>query len=353
MSIGAPQALDVDALIEPDLQTAVAALDGSAPQLAAMARYHLGWDEADPALAQAARGKRMRPAVALLCCAAVHGEPARAAPLAAAVELLHNFSLVHDDVQDASPTRRHRPTVWARWNIGQAINAGDALLAAAHLALLRLRSVGVPGDLVLELGDAFDRMAIELVAGQVLDLGFESQPGIGPADYLRMIEGKTAAILRFAAWGGARLGGADDAIAARFAAFGRGLGLAFQVHDDLLGVWGAPAATGKAAAEDIRRRKRGLPLLILREQATPDERAALAVMDAAQALTEDDVARVLDLLDRHDVRHAVATRAQALYAEARDALQAAVGPGENPARDRLIAELDTLAARGAFALMAT
>ncbi len=146
--------IDIDAAIDPHLREAVAALDGAAPLLAGMARYHLGL--ADAALRPLAedvvdRGKRMRPAVALLSAGAAGGDPATAAAVGAAIELLHNFTLIHDDVQDESPTRRHRATVWRIWGVGQAINAGDALFAAAHLPLLRLAAGGGPAFLVLRL----------------------------------------------------------------------------------------------------------------------------------------------------------------------------------------------------------
>ena len=142
---------DVDALIEPALLDAVAALDGHTPLLSGMVRYHLGYAGQDlqPLDSRVVdRGKRMRPAVALLAAGAAGGEPRAAAPVAAAVELLHNFTLIHDDIQDQSPSRRHRPTVWTLWGVGQAINAGDATFAAAHLALYQLREQGV----VVEVG---------------------------------------------------------------------------------------------------------------------------------------------------------------------------------------------------------
>src|SRR5829696_2583232 len=173
---------EVDALIEPALLDAVAALDGRTPLLSGMVRYHLGYAGRDlrPLDGRSVdRGKRLRPAVALLAAGAAGGEPRAAAPLAAAVELLHNFTLVHDDIQDESPTRRHRPTVWSVWGIGQAINAGDALFAAAHLALYRLTAT-VAAEPTLRLIEAFDRTTIEIVEGQTLDLGFEGRPDVAP-----------------------------------------------------------------------------------------------------------------------------------------------------------------------------
>jgi geranylgeranyl diphosphate synthase, type I len=339
---------ELDAAIDPEIDRALAALDGRAPLLGRIARYPLGQvDAGGVPLPPGAvdRGKRIRPAVALLCCGAAGGDPRSAAPLGAAIELLHNFTLVHDDVQDNSPTRRHRPTVWSVWGVGQAINAGDALFAAAHLPLFRLAEAGCPPALVLRLVEAFDRMTIAIVEGQVLDLGFEARADVTPDDYLGMIAGKTAAIVRYAAWAGALLGGADEARADRFAAFGLALGLGFQIQDDALGIWGDAAQTGKAPADDIRRRKQSLPILLLRERLGPKGRAELDGIYAAPEVDGAGAARVLTLLEQAGVRAAVAERVAREHERARAALLAAADPGANPARDRLLALVDRLAVR--------
>ena len=340
--------LDIEASIELPLLEALSELDGRAPLLAGMARYHLGYagQDLNPADSREIdRGKRMRPAVALLAAGAVGGAPGAAAPVGAAIELLHNFTLVHDDVQDESPTRRHRPTVWSVWGIGQAINAGDALFAAAHLPLYRLPSAGVPADLTLRLLEAFDRMTIAIVEGQTLDLGFEARADVQPADYLAMIAGKTAAIVRFAAWAGALLGGASDAAADRWSDFGLALGVGFQIRDDLLGIWGDPRETGKAAADDIRRRKQSLPILILRQRLTPAERDELSRLYAQSEVAGPGVARVLELLDREKIRPVIETEILRYHDEAAAALREAALPGANPARDRLLTLVERLSTR--------
>ena len=342
------------------LRNAVAALDGTAPLLAGMVRYHLG--DVDQALTPLPpdavdRGKRMRPAVTLLCAAAVGGEEAlaAAAPVAAAIELLHNFTLIHDDIQDQSPTRRHRPTVYSIWGEGQAINAGDALFAAAHLPFYRLGAGDrpLPTVLALRLLEAFDRMTIAIVEGQTLDLSFEGHLFVTPDEYLGMIGGKTAAIIRYAAWAGALLGGATEATAERFAAFGLALGLGFQVRDDLLGIWGATATTGKAAADDIRRRKQSLPILLLRQRGDASHRAELDALYAAPAIAGAGVARVLDLLGQADVRSAVEQQIAGYHDEAQAALRAAtalppgdaLSPATAAARVHLEALVEQLAGR--------
>jgi geranylgeranyl diphosphate synthase type I len=344
----ATTSFDVDALIEPALLDALAALDGRALLLSGMVRYHLGYAGRDlrPLDSRAVdRGKRLRPAVALLAAGAAGGTPRAAAPVAAAVELLHNFTLIHDDIQDQSLIRRHRPTVWSLWGVGQAINAGDALFAAAHLPLYRLAESGISAQLGLRLLEAFDHMAIAIVEGQTLDLAFEARSDVSPSEYLEMIAGKTAEIVRFAAWAGALLGGADEAAASRWAEFGLALGLGFQVRDDLLGIWGAQEATGKAAADDVRRRKQSLPLLMLRDRLEETEREELSRLFSAPHVDGVGVARVLALLEREQVRQEVETVIAGYHDRAAAALIDAAQPGSNRSRDHLLALVERLSSR--------
>ncbi len=339
---------DADTLLAPYLRDALEALAGQTPLMAGMVRYHLGELNADlsPVIdGSVDRGKRVRPAVAVLCAAAAGGDPAVAGPVAAAIEMLHNFTLIHDDVQDESPTRRYRPTVWSLWGVGQAINAGDALFAAAHLPLYRLAELGVAPAVVLRLEEAFDRMTIAIVAGQTRDLSFEGRRDVTPAAYLEMIDAKTAAIVRYAAWTGALLGGASETTAERFGEFGAALGVGFQVQDDLLGIWGATETTGKAAADDLRRRKQSLPMLLLRERADTETRTELDAIYAAEAIDDASVTRLLTLLDAAKIRVEVEARVATLHDEARTALLTAAQAGPNPARDRLLALVAGLAAR--------
>ena len=339
---------DVDALIEPALLDAMATLDGRVPLLSGMVRYHLGYAGRDlrPLDPRAVdRGKRLRPAIALLAAGATGGDPRAAAPVAAAVELLHNFTLIHDDIQDESLIRRHRPTVWRLWGMAQAINAGDALYAAAHLPLYHLVSSGISAQLGLRLLEAFDHMTIAIVEGQTLDLAFEARPDVSPSEYLEMIAGKTAAIVRFAAWAGALLGGADEAAASRWAEFGLALGLGFQVRDDLLGIWGAQEATGKAPADDVRRRKQSLPLLMLRERLDETEREELSRLFSVPNVDGAGVARVLALLERKQVRQDVEAVIAGYHDRAAAALIDAAQPGSNRSRDRLLALVERLSSR--------
>ena len=342
--------IDLEGLIGPHMIAAMHALDGPASLLNGMSRYHLGWADRqfeDLAHGETDKGKRVRPLVALLCCAAAGGAPQDAAPLAAAIELLHNFTLIHDDIQDHSPRRRHRPTVWSIWGNSQAINAGDALFATAHIALFRLRTGNAPAELTLRLADAFDRMTIEIVAGQVLDLDFERRQDVSPGEYLQMIGGKTAAIVQYAAWAGALLGNAGEENAEQFGRFGRALGLGFQVQDDLLGVWGHTAETGKAKSDDIRRKKQSLPLLLLRTAVDEETTQELDRIYQQPEIDERGTSRVLALLDRHNIRALVEQRAHSYHEDARTALDAACGQRLGSSHAALASLIDTLASRSA------
>jgi geranylgeranyl diphosphate synthase type I len=221
-----------------------------------MIAYHLGWE------GNSARGKRVRPLLTLLCCQGAGGDWKAALPAASAVELIHNFSLLHDDIQDRSETRRGRPTVWTRWGVPQAINTGDALFVLAHLSWGGLRSRGTSAQTALAAQEMLEAACLRLTEGQYLDMSFEAESRVSQERYLEMIEGKTAALLSAAAGLGACVAEAPSATQERYAAFGRHLGLAFQILDDLLGIWGDPAVTGKPAGDDLLCRKKTLPVIL-------------------------------------------------------------------------------------------
>ncbi|MCB0046783.1 MAG: polyprenyl synthetase family protein [Caldilineaceae bacterium] len=239
-------------------------LDCSEPALEpfyGMMGYHLGWRNAALEPERLPAGKRLRPMLCLLACAEAGGDPFDALPAAAAIELLHNFSLIHDDVEDGDETRRHRATVWAVWGVPQAINAGDGMFALSFRVLQRLRGIGVDERVVLDVLAHFTTTCLELTEGQYLDMRFEARDDVTVEEYLRMISGKTAALIGAALAIGARIGGASLEQVEDLRQFGRSIGLTFQIQDDILGIWGDPAMTGKAAGNDILRRKKSLPLL--------------------------------------------------------------------------------------------
>jgi geranylgeranyl diphosphate synthase type I len=263
------------------------------PLLYRMARYHLGWEDVDGGPLEA-EGKGLRPYFCLLTCESLGGARKTALPAAAAIELVHNFSLVHDDIQDRDTERHHRPSVWSVWGNAQAINAGDALLALAHLALFRLADAGVPATTVVEAARVLDSRTLEMVEGQTLDLEFEQRLDVTLPEYVRMIERKTGALFDGALHLGALVGGGEDALSRQFGAAGRALGTAFQIRDDMLGIWGEASKTGKPA-EDIRRRKKSLPVVYALNEAPA--RDNLKELYERADLSESDVATVLNVLE--------------------------------------------------------
>lgn len=226
-----------------------------------MMQYHMGWVDADFTPEQVYAGKQIRPILTLLTCAAAGGDWHDALPAAASIEILHNFSLVHDDIEDGSPTRRGRKTVWKIWGIEQAINAGDAMYATAQLAMARLVEVGVSAEIAITAMRRLNETCIELTQGQCADMQFERRDDVTTDQYMAMIRGKTAVLIGLACELGALIAGADTATVTHYARYGLELGLAFQVIDDILGVWGDEGVIGKSAESDILTKKKTLPIL--------------------------------------------------------------------------------------------
>lgn len=293
-----------------------------------MMRYHLGWADDVFRPVQASGGKRVRPLLCLLSCEAAGGQWQAAVPLAASLELVHNFSLIHDDIEDSSPTRRHRPTVWAVWGVPQAVNVGDAMFTLARSAVHSLADRGTPAEVVLATLQRIEESCLALCEGQHLDLSFEAHPQVTLDSYMHMIEGKTAALLACAAETGALVGGGLGGPHAAFREFGRELGLAFQVVDDILGVWGDPAVTGKPAAEDIRSRKKTLPLLHALEVLAARGDSALAALLAQPTLSEADVATAMACLQAAGSRQRADELATEHTGHALAALDQAAPPSE-------------------------
>jgi geranylgeranyl diphosphate synthase type I len=249
--------------ITPPLRAAVESLPGS---LRRVAMYHFGWEHADGSPAAGAAGKAIRPALVLAAARALGGDPQPAVRAAVAVELAHNFTLLHDDVIDEDPTRRYRPTAWTVFGTSDAIITGDALLA---LALRLFAEDRHPASAA-----ASERLAvcvIELCAGQQADCAFEERAPheVSLEECLGMAMAKTGALLGCACALGALYAGAGQEEAAAMDAFGRQAGLAFQLIDDLIGIWGDPERTGKPAGADLAAHKKSLPVVAALASGTP------------------------------------------------------------------------------------
>lgn len=272
-----------------------------------MLTYHLGWT--GEGAGEVATGKRIRPLLLLLTTATCGMDWQKALPAAAAVELVHNFSLVHDDIQDNSPKRRSRPTVWVKWGSPLAINVGDALFVLSNLAMTDL-AAEFPADRVLESVRLLQQTCLDLTRGQYLDMAFEDRTDVKVEDYWMMVTGKTASLLSASCHIGAILGNVDESTEEAYRSFGHFLGLAFQVQDDILGIWGDENVTGKSAASDLIERKKTLPVLVgLGKKGqfaelwntvpiTPDnveEAAKLLASESAYTYTHDIAKQMTDL----------------------------------------------------------
>lgn len=281
--------------IEAELQNQISRLDDTRTKpYHEMLTYHMGWTGAGAG--PEATGKRIRSLLVLLTSAASSGAVGEvetwesALPAAAAVELVHNFSLIHDDIQDHSEKRRGRPTVWVKWGMPQAINAGDGLFSLSNLAITDLIE-HYPAETVVKASQILHNTCLELTRGQYLDISYEKRGDLGVADYWPMVSGKTAALLACCCQLGALLGGADEATQDAYRSFGHYLGLAFQVQDDILGIWGDESVTGKSAASDLVEGKKSLPVL-----AGLGKNGKFAERWAQGPIKQDEVAEVAKLL---------------------------------------------------------
>ncbi len=291
--------------IEEELRASMQLLQAAPYQgLREMIAYHFGWE---PDGGSTNRGKRVRPLLTLLSCAAAGGDWRAALPAAASVELIHNFSLVHDDIEDASETRRGRQTLWKRWSLAQGINTGDALFVMAQLAASHLHEAGVPAEIVLAVKRTLDEACLRLTMGQYLDLSFESRPSIAQDEYIEMISGKTSALLAASAAVGAMIAGASASRAEAYQRFGLNLGLAFQMLDDVLGIWGSADVTGKPTGDDLRARKKSLPVILgLKCSPAFAKRWASADVDEGSLLEMRHLleeAGVLQVVEEHASEH--------------------------------------------------
>ncbi|MFB3092754.1 MAG: polyprenyl synthetase family protein [Dehalococcoidia bacterium] len=262
-------------------------------------RYHLGWaDESGERLTvPQGQGKALRSALCLFACQALDGDWMQAVPAATALELTHNFSLIHDDIQDGDTERRHRPTVWRLWGQPKALLVGDAMHAMAYQVALDLVERGVSESKALRSSRLLVESCLSMIKGQSLDLEFEDTLNIGLADYLEMIRLKTGALFTCSLEIGALLASDEAQHVQAFARYGNHLGRVFQIRDDVLGIWGNEEYTGKASGNDIRRRKKSFPIVLALEQARGTDRDQLVAVYQKESLVEADVDRVLEVLD--------------------------------------------------------
>lgn len=325
-------------VIETELQRQVARLDEPRTRpFHEMLTYHMGWTGAGAG--PDAAGKRIRPLMVLLCTSSCGADWQSALPAAAAVELVHNFSLIHDDIEDNSDKRRGRTTVWKKWGIAQGINAGDGLFVLSNLALADLEA-GYPAPTVLRAAQILQQTCLDLTRGQFLDISYEPRADLAVEDYWPMVSGKTASLLSACCQIGALLGGADEARQEAYRAFGHYLGLAFQVQDDILGIWGDESLTGKSAASDLVEGKKSLPVLFGLEK-----KGEFAKRWAQGPLRAEEVEALANLLKTESAQTSAHAAARQMTDLALSNLQAANPQGEAGEALKILA--DKLLQRGA------
>jgi len=318
-------------------------------------QYHLGWVDTSFSPVTGNPGKLLRPTLLLLAyeAASIYNLDAetaypnsshlsRALPAAASVELTHNFTLIHDDIEDGDAERRHRPTLWNVWGIPQAINTGDGMFALARLVLWDVVDEGVDPAIAVRLGAVLDKACLVIAEGQYLDISFETHDDISVAMYVDMISRKTATLMGCAAEMGALIGTRDTETIARLRSFGYAMGIAFQVRDDLLGVWASTEELGKTPAGDIYRRKKSLPILHALEHAdTSDQQFLRQVYTQKTPATSQQVNEVLAIFARAHTKKYCCSFLVEQCQLAYEAL-AQIPHGSNPVATRALSDMEML-----------
>jgi len=318
-------------------------------------QYHLGWVDTNFSPVSSNPGKLLRPTLLLLAFEATreHNHDAeteqhdsshlsRALPAAASIELTHNFTLIHDDIEDGDNERRHRPTLWNVWGIPQAINTGDGMFALARYALWDVVNEGVDPSIAVQLGAVLDKACLVVAEGQYLDISFENRDDISVDLYVDMIGRKTAALMGCAAEMGAMLGTREAETIFRLRSFGFSIGIAFQVRDDLLGVWASTEELGKTPAGDIYRRKKSLPALHALECAgTSDQQFLRQVYSQKTPFTNTQVEEVLAIFERTHTKEYCCSFLSEQCRIAQEAL-ANIPRNSNAIAHRAIGDMETL-----------
>ncbi|MCK2237314.1 MULTISPECIES: family 2 encapsulin nanocompartment cargo protein polyprenyl transferase [unclassified Crossiella] len=301
-------------MIEPAMRDAV---EGLPQAMRRIAGYHFGWWDEQGRPSEGSSGKVIRPALVLLTAEAVGGIPAASVPAAVAVELVHNFSLLHDDVMDGDTTRRHRATAWSVFGLNAAILAGDALLSVAMevVATSKLPDAKHATKLL-------NAAVLDLLDGQFADLAFEDRTDVDVDECVAMAIGKTAALPRVACALGGMYGGGSAEQVTHLAKFGEDVGLAFQLVDDLLGIWGDPAATGKSIYSDLQNRKKSLPVVFALTSGTPAARELAALYQRTDPLDTAELAHAAALVEAAGGRDWAQQKADDLLAQGLAHLQA-------------------------------
>lgn len=289
------------------------------PSLQNIIRYHMGWADERGHPYQGKSSKYLRSLLLLLSCEVVAGDTAKILPAAAAVEFVHNASLVHDDIQDGSYERHGRPTIWSLWGKSQAINIGDLMFGLASLVLIKLKDNGVSSERIVYCVRLLSEACAELCEGQYLDIEYENQVDVTAEDYLSMVRKKTAALMAASTSLGAYLGKGEKQVL-YFHQFGEALGMAYQIRDDVLGIWGRKESTGKPVEDDIRLRRKTLPVVYALNES--GHKVKLERLYSQRYIGGEDVPVVVEILNQSGARDYAQNLAEQYYRRALERLEA-------------------------------
>jgi geranylgeranyl diphosphate synthase type I len=291
------------------------------PEMAGIIGYHFGWLDQDFRPAHSSSGKMFRPAICLLVYESITGEYQPALPVAASIEIIHNFSLLHDDIEDNDVERRGRPTAWTIWGQPRVINVGDYVFSMAYRALHLLDPAQIPLERILAIHQLINNACIELTEGQDADIRFETLPEVSTEMYLDMVYKKTGVLVEAAILSGAKAATSDETIIQNYANFAQNIGLAFQIRDDVLGIWGDSTETGKSTKNDIRKKKKTLPVLYTLGQVSGERKKKMTSYYAQpEPLTDPEIEFVRECLEWADARSYAQAVAETYRQKSFDAL---------------------------------
>ncbi len=260
----------------PDINDTISGmLEGTPETIHGIISYHFGWVDQTFAPVNSGRGKMLRPTIHLLVFEALTGGYKEALPVAASIEMIHNFSLMHDDIEDNDSERRGRSTAWTIWGQPRIINIGDFLYSLAIKSLYQLDRRKFPAERIFAVLNLIIDACMELTKGQELDINFENSQEVSTAMYLDMVYKKTGALIEAAILSAAKLGTSDENVIKNYRDFAHNIGPAFQIKDDILGIWGDTSKTGKSTDNDLRRKKKTLPVVYLFNKSTGQRKEKL------------------------------------------------------------------------------
>jgi geranylgeranyl diphosphate synthase type I len=277
-------------------------------------RYHLGWVDQQGETLHGTAPLNFQSALALVSCDVMGGDYRKALPVAASVELIFNFTLVHGDVQAGRAEPGDRPSIWWVWGPAQAINAGDGLHALGRTTMMRLAQNDVPADRVLTAVRSLDQACLSLCEGQYIDLQFQDQMLVSTADYMDMIRRKAGALAACAAESGALAAGASEEMCAKFAELGRSMGMAWQISRDIDDLWGEHG--DGMTPSNVLNKKKSLPLVHTLETAEVSTKRELGAIYMKRVLDNEDIAKMIEILNDTDARQTSQAKAQELVDEA-------------------------------------